>query len=310
MEKSQSLMQIELSDQDREDLVKLGSLRWGEDRIAAFFGWPRPLLTAAMNDTESEVSRLLLKGELKARFDIESRLMSDAVGGNMAAAKQFSELMHDREFKISKLDLFGGSEDTALFDKIQEYISSGCPGDLDTRQQLYVDSLQLIYGMATKFGERKTVKFLTKEPYCLKYDKARDLVAESIEMFNAGRHTSKMSLRYHTAEAYDTLYHAILDNARTSQDYALAASILDKKVKLLALNEPDPAILPPEQYAKTYRVLSLTTESLGLPPAKRAELAAQIDALDVPDREKRRLNMEAGVIDTDIVEILENASQD
>lgn len=301
---------ISLSDKNREDLVTVGGLRWDEGKIAAFFGWDRKTLHHILQDPENEISRLLLKGELEADFKLESKLMSDAQGGNLAAAKQFSELVRDRSFKLSKLDIFGGAEDKNLFEVIQRYVDAGCPGDLSTKEQLYIDMLQMIYSMNVKFGDRKTVKVLTREPYCLKYDRARDLIAESVELFNGGRRCSKEAMRYHAAETYDNLYHMILDAAKTPQEIALAGQMLEKKVKLLQLNEPDIPVLPPEQYMRTYRVASLSPEALGLPAANRDELAAQIDALDIPDSEKRRMRMEAGVIDMDIVEMLQNVVQE
>lgn len=301
---------ISLSDKNREDLVTIGGLRWDESKIAAFFGWDRKTLHHILQDPENEISRLLLRGEMEADFKLESKLMSDAQGGNLAAAKQFSELLRDRTFKLSKLDIFGGSEDKNLFEIIQRYIDAGCPGDLSTKEQLYIDMLQMIYSMDVKFGDRKTIKVLTREPYGLKYDRARDLVAEAVELFNGGRRCSKEAMRYHAAETYDNLYHMILESAKTPQEIALAGQMLEKKVKLLQLDQPDIPVLPPEQYMRTYRVASLSPEALGLPAANRDELGAQIDALEIPDTEKRRMKMEAGVIDMDIVEMLQNVVQE
>lgn len=290
--------------------MKLGGLRWTEEKIAAFFGWRLRDLRSELADSESEISRLLLQGELQADFKLEARLLADAQVGNLAAAKQFADLVRDRSFKLAKLDLFGGSDDKELFEKIQKYIDDGCPGDMSTKEQLYIDSLQMIYSMTIKFGERKTIKLLTKEPYSLKYDRAKDMLCESIELFNGGRRVSKDAMRHHIAETYDALYHTVLETARTNQDYALAASIMDRKAKLLQLDKPDEPEIPESQYQKVYRVLSLSPETLGLPAANRDELAAQIDALEVPDTEKKRLRMEAGVVDTDIVKMMQNVVQE
>lgn len=301
---------ISLNDEERNALVSLGSLRWDETKIAAYFGWPRNLLHAELENPESEVSKLLLKGELEAQFKLEFRLMTDAQGGNLSAAHQWRELMRDRSFKISKLDIFGGSEDPDIFKSIQKYIQAGSSKDMSVREQLYLDALQMIYSLSVKFGDRKTLRLLAKEPYCLPYHRAKDLIAEATELFNGGRRTSKIAMRHQIAESYDTLYHAILDRARTNQDYALAASVLEKKVKILELDKPDPVILPPEQYRKTFRLTTLTPEALGLPPANRDELGAQIDAMEgIDEHDRRRLLMEAGVIDTDIIEILKNGTE-
>ena len=299
---------IALTDKNREDLVQLGALRWPEDKIAAFFGWDRKALKLETSDPESEISRLLLRGELEADFKLEARLMSDAQEGNLTAAKQFSELMRDRSFRMSKLDLFGGAEKGELFEAIQKYLDKGCAGNLSTREQMYLEMLQIIYSFNNKLGDRRTLRLLTQEPYKMEYNRARDMMAEAVELFNGGRRATKESMRHHTAETYDNLYHMILDTAKTPQDIALAAAMLDKKVKLLRLDEPDPNILPPEQYMKTFRVLSLTTECLGLPAVNRDEVAAQIDALEIPDAEKKRIRMEAGVEDMDIVKMMEDVT--
>lgn len=238
--------------------------------------------------------------------NILERLKKDAASGNISAVKELREIARDRDFQLSKLDLFGGAEKEDIFTKIQEYYDNGRPGDLSEKEQLYLDLLQIVYSFETRFGTRNTLKILTAKPYSMKYDRARDIIAEAMEMFNAGRRVSREAMRQHIADSYDTLYHAVLASAKDSKDYALAASILDKKARILRLDQPDPEQLPAEQYARTYRLLSLSPELLGLPAANRDELAAQIAALDVPDATKRRLRMEARVVDMDIVEVLEN----
>lgn len=299
---------IVLSDENKEDLVKLGALRWSEEKIAGFFGWDKKALKAEISDPESEISRLLLRGELEADFKIEARLMSDAQSGNLAAAKQFNELMRDRSFRMSKLDLFGGAEKSDLFETIQRYLDKGCTGNLSTKEQLYLEMLQIIYSFNNKLGDRRTLRLLTQEPYKMEYNRARDMMAEAVELFNGGRRATKEAMRHHMAETYDNLAHMILDTAKTPQDIALAGTMFDKKMKLLKLDEPDPNILPPEQYMKTFRVLSLTTECLGLPSVNRDEVAAQIDALEIPEADKKRIRMEAGVEDMDIVKMMEDVT--
>lgn len=59
-------------------------------------------------------------------------------------------------------------------------------------------------------------------------------------------------------------------------------------------------------------MVSLDPESIGLPRADRRELKEIIDGVlvsGVPESERRRIEMEAGIIDFEIEEILENESQ-
>ncbi|MBQ9309892.1 MAG: hypothetical protein IJ222_03410 [Bacteroidales bacterium] len=303
--------QIILEDADREALVTLGGLRWSEDKIAAYFGWDRAALHKELSNPESEISKLILRGELRSAFKLESRLQADAEGGNLTAAKQFSDLMRDRSFKMSKLDLFGGAEDVSLFESVQKYIEAGSPGNMSAKEQLYIELLQIVYSLSVKFGDRKTLKLLAREPFSLSYAQSKEIICEAVELFNGGRQTSKEAMRHHIAQTYDTLYHAVIDNAKTTQDYALAAGILDKKVKILKLDQPDVERLPAELYHKPFIVRTMEPASLGLPAANRDRLAEQIDSLDdIPERDKRSIAMDAGIIDYDLSEKLHYASEE
>ena len=118
-------------------------------------------------------------------------------------------------------------------------------------------------------------------------------------------------MRQKTADQYDALYIAAMNAAKTSKDYKNAAEILDMKVKVLGLDREDVQVLTKQVYQIRYRVVSLDPESIGLPRANRRELEGIIDGVlaDSPDSERKRVKMEAGIIDYDIAEILEYESQ-
>ena len=301
-----ALLKITPSATELTELEKLGELRWSNEQIAIFFGWDPQALEAELANPASEIRRTLLKGELQATFAMESKLLEDAKSGNQTSVKAFTELVRDRSFKMTKLDLFGGAEDPELFEHIQQFLEKGSSEYLEADEQLYIQFLQMVYSFQVRFGDRKTVKLLARG-FNFNYDRAKEVLAEAVELFNAGRRNTKQALRYQIAESYDTLYHAILATAKTPQDLAMAAGILDKKAKLLRLDEPDPDEVKAEQYPRKFIVSSLTPEAIGLPAVNRDELAAQIDALGLTDSETERLKREAGVMDFDIVKALDNA---
>ncbi len=301
---------IGLTEEIRENLLNLGALGWPESDIAAFFGWDEALLRAECSNPDSEIAKLLARGRLQKRAEIEVRLMRDAVGGNLTAAKQFAEIMRDRSFQLSKLDIFGGPADEGAFERLQEYIASGSPGTLSENEQRYIDLLVLIYSMDGQHGKRKTIRFLTRPPFGFTYNRASDLYAEAVEMFFANRKVSKDALRAKMADQFDTLYALTMASAKTPKDYEIAANILAQKGKIQRLDQDDPIVLPADQYQKRFRLLSLTPEVIGLTPANRDVLAAQIDSTLEPDSVKRRLRMEAGIEDVDIIEILGNVVQE
>lgn len=286
------------------------------DRIAylAALGWPdNEIFISEGIDEKSvpeEVREAIEHGRLKKRADIEIAVARAAASGTPEAVKQFNEVVRDKSFSLSKLDLFGGPEDEGAFERIQDYIAGGSKGNLSQKEQVYIDLLTMIYSLDGQWGKRRTIKFLTSKPFSFSYEQASNMYAESIEMFFANRKVSKEAMRAKMADQYDTLYVLAMQNARTTKDFEIAAGILSSKAKVLRLEQDDPQQLPAENYSKQFRVLSLSPEVIGLPRANRDELARQIDGIVAPEAVKKRLRVDAGIDDLDIVKLMDNVVQE
>ena len=286
------------------------------DRIAnlAALGWPdNEIFISEGIDEKSvpeEVREAIEHGRLKKRADIEIAVARAAANGTPEAVKQFNEVVRDKSFSLSKLDLFGGPEDEGAFERIQDYIAGGSKGNLSQKEQVYIDLLTMIYSLDGQWGKRRTIKFLTSKPFSFSYEQASNMYAESIEMFFANRKVSKEAMRAKMADQYDTLYALAMQNARTTKDFEIAAGILSSKAKVLRLEQDDPQQLPAENYSKQFRVLSLSPEVIGLPRANRDELARQIDGIVAPEAVKKRLRVDAGIDDLDIVKFMDNVAQE
>ena len=286
------------------------------DRIAylAALGWPDNEIFISEGIEEKsvpeEVREAIEHGRLKKRADIEIAVARAAASGTPEAVKQFNEVVRDKSFSISKLDLFGGPEDEGAFERIQDYIAGGSKGNLSQKEQVYIDLLTMIYSLDGQWGKRRTIKFLTSKPFSFSYEQASNMYAESIEMFFANRKVSKEAMRAKMADQYDTLYALAMQNARTTKDFEIAAGILSGKAKVLRLDQDDPQQLPAENYSKQFRVLSLSPEVIGLPRANRDELARQIDGIVAPEAVKKRLRVDAGIDDLDIVKLMDNVAQE
>lgn len=286
------------------------------DRIAnlAALGWPdNEIFISEGIDEKSvpeEVREAIEHGRLKKRADIEIAVARAAASGTTEAVKQFNEVVRDKSFSLSKLDLFGGPEDEGAFERIQDYIASGSRGNLSQKEQVYIDLLTMIYSLDGQWGKRRTIKFLTSKPFSFSYEQASNMYAEAIEMFFANRKVSKEAMRAKMADQYDTLYTLAMQNARTTKDFEIAAGILSSKAKVLRLDQDDPQQLPAENYSKQFRVLSLSPEVIGLPRANRDELARQIDGIVAPEAVKKRLRVDAGIDDLDIVKLMDNVAQE
>lgn len=293
-----------------DDVGYLCATGWTDDELTVYVGLSPEEFRLDMADEGSPLYKAVIRGRLQKRAEIEIAAAKAAATGDDKAISRYSEIVRDKSFSVSKLDLFGGAESPETFERIQDYISNGSTGSLSSKEQIYIDILVMIYSLDGQFGKRKTIRFLTSEPFCFSYQRASDMYSESLEMFFCNRKISKEALRQKMADQFDSLYIAARDAARCAKDYEIAAGILVNKAKALQLDKDDPEKLPAELYMKQYRVLSLTPQSVGLPPADRLELARQIDDIVAPEQVRRRLKMDAGVEDMDIVDILENASQE
>lgn len=300
-----------LTDGDRDILRKLGALNWSEKDIAGYFGFDPLWFHEQWTNPDSEMSRLVRQGGLQERAKVEMAIFRNAQSGDIDSVSKFQEITRDKSFSMSKLDLFGGTADMDAFSRVQDYIASGSKGRLSDDEAIYIDLLTMVYSLDGRFGKRKTIKFLTSHPFDFSYERAANIYAEAVEMFYGNRNVSRDALRAKAADQYDALYHLALDAAKTTKDYEIASGILTQKSRVLNLDKEDPVQLPPQQYQKQYRLLSLSPESIGLPPANRDELARQIDSMtDIPETERERLRMEASIDDMDIVKVLENVTQE
>lgn len=299
---------------DPETLIALhafGALYWSTDDIAEWFGitdlaWWQ----AETNNRMSWISRAIRKGELQERAKVELKVLQGARAGNEDDVATYRSMMRDKSFALSKLNLFGGADDEILWQKIQTYISTGCPGTLSDKEQNYLDLLNLIYSLDSQFGKRRVVQFLTKEPFGFSHAQASTLYADATELYHANRKISREALKEKTADMFDSLYHAAVATAKTPSDYAVAADILAKKSKLLRLDQEEVPKLDPSVYQRFPTVVSLDPQSIGLQKADRRILSEIINKLPAPASEKSRIQMEAGIIDMDIEKMLEHESQE
>lgn len=304
----------ELTPELLDDLSSLAALGWTDAELAGFLDITERQLAAILADPTStddpNIRDAIKRGQLEKRAKIELAVVRGAMEGDSGSIDQFRDIVRDKSFSISKLDLFGGAEKEGAFERIQEYIASGSKGDLSDKERVYIDLLTLVYSLDGQYGKRRTVRFLTSEPFGLPYQRAADIYSEAMELFYCNRKVSKDALRNKMADQFDTLYVAARDAAKTSKDYAVAADILVNKARALQLDRDDPAKLPAEIYQPMFRLLSATPESIGLPAANRDELERQIETVVAPEAVKRRLRTDAGITDLDIVKYLEDAKEE
>ena len=223
----------ELTTELLDDLSSLAAIGWTDAELAGFLDITERQLDVILADPvtidDQRISNAIKRGQLEKRAKIELAVVRGAMRGDADSVEQFRDIVRDKSFTISKLDLFGGAEKEGAFEKIQEYIASGSKGNLSDKEQIYIDLLTLIYSLDGQYGKRRTIKFLTSAPFGIPYQRAADIYSEAVELFFCNRKVSKEAMRNKMADQFDTLYVAARDAAKTSKDYAVAADILANK---------------------------------------------------------------------------------
>lgn len=255
---------------------------------------------------EHPIPKMNGKGELDLTHP--EAIILDALG-----LARYQDVAKDKTGVLKRIDLFGGPLNGGAWDAIQEYIASGSRGTLSPREQHYLDLMNLVFSLDGQYGKRNTIRFLVSPYFGFSYEQANNLWSEAVEMFYANRKVSKDAMRAKTADQLDAAYVAAINAAKTSKDYKNAAEILKMKAEVLGLDHDDPVILTPQVYRRPYVVLSLDPASIGLPVQDRRELKSILGEVvkteDIPSSEQRRLEMEMGLRDYDIMERLEDESQ-
>ena len=192
---------------------------------------------------------------------------------------------------------------TSHYDVLQDYIASGCTMDLTDEEQEYYNALYAVLGISRKHGKEAAVSFLMRAAR-VERSRARQMYAEALNLFYVNDNIENEA---HRNMLFDNLQKAalvVLQNATSSKDMEVYGNLLTQAARIKQLDKPDP-VKPIEPDEKPIKVYDLHTEAVGLPSSNRNELAKLIDNLQgVSEKEKVRLRRDAGVIDVDIEEMI------
>ncbi len=280
---------INLTDEVKEEMEKLSALGYTHEEMAIYFEFDVDVFHKAASDPDSNISYHIKRGELMSLAKIQMALLDDAERGNVTASQQLGKIRRNRSWQLSKLDVFAGIQDKKLIERLEDYIQSGSINQLSVEEAIYVDALSLIHSLSRKYGRRNTVAFFTQEPFNLKHARAREMYDEAISLFYTDRNIEKKALRHQKAEQLEEAARIVFENAESAKDYEVYGDLIMKAAKLQQLDKEDPEKLPKEIYQKPIRVLSLDTETIGLPKIDRQALAREIEELEIPERDKIRL---------------------
>ncbi|RHA57638.1 hypothetical protein DW932_18165 [Bacteroides intestinalis] len=198
--------------------------------------------------------------------------------------------------------------DKSYFDTLQDYIASGCTMELTADELDYYNALYALVGINRKYGKDNAVAFLMHEPFNVERMRARKMYSEAINLFYLN---DTIESNAHRNLMYDNLMKAaqvVLQNAVSSKDMEVYGNLNVQAAKIKQLDKPDP-VKPKEIDEKPIKIYDLNPEAVGLDAANRQILAAQIDSVDLPEREKVRLKRDANIVDIDFEEMLNDQEE-
>lgn len=198
--------------------------------------------------------------------------------------------------------------DKSYFDTLQDYIASGCTMELTDDELSYYDALYALVGINRKYGRDNAIAFLMHEPFNVERMRATRMYSEAINLFYLN---DTIENDAHRNMMYNNLMKAaqvVLQNAVNSKDMEVYGNLNIQAAKIKQLDKPDP-VKPKEIDDKPIKVYDLDPTSVGLDVANRQILAAQIDSVDLPNREKIRLKRDANIVDIDFEEMLNDQEE-
>ena len=292
----------------QEKIRVLAGLNYTPREIADYFKVDREQFIAEASDAGSIVRQLIEQGQIRVAADISLKLYANAKDGDVPSIQQLGRIRREKAFQVSKLDLFGGFEDKEIYEKLNEYISSGCSASLSRDEQTFFELLSTINSLDRKFGKRNTVRLLVAQ-YGMTYAKAVDLYEQADALFYSNRNSDREALRNKYADMLYDWAVQVADTAQSAKDFEIAGDLMMKSRAARGLDREDIQKLPAAMYLRPIRVFSLTPEISGLPRVNRQQLAQHIAALQIPERERRRVRNDAFIEDVNIEEFIAYAEQ-
>ena len=198
--------------------------------------------------------------------------------------------------------------DTSHFDTLQDYLASGCTLELTDEEMDYYNALYALVGIHRKYGKDNAIAFLMHPPFNVERSRARRMYAEALNLFYLNDTVENDAYRNIIFDNLQKAALAVLQNATSAKDMEVYGNLQTQawKVKLLDKPDPEKVQLPADKPVKVY---DLDPAAVGLPSANRHELGRQIDAIDLPEKEKVRLKRDANIEDIDFEEMLDDTKE-
>lgn len=200
--------------------------------------------------------------------------------------------------------------EVSRYHEIAEYIENGSKSKLSDDEIEYLDILCKMNSMRKRYGLNQTIAFFTKEPYNISLYRSKQMFEESINLFYSDEIIDKNAARNLKAEQFEQAAQLALEAAQSVKDLEVYRALLWDSYKARQLDQPDPIQVPKELYERPIKIYSLNPAQVKLPSIDRNALAAEIDALDESESNKKRWKQEALIEDVDFIPMLNDQTDE
>lgn len=196
--------------------------------------------------------------------------------------------------------------DNLKYEELQEYILSGKSGKMSEELVSYLGLLEVVRSMYSKYQSKAAIiKTLTSKVYGLSEYNANRCFTQSINFFHSNNDIKKDAWRNILADML--MNGAYL--AWEQNDVEAYRRSLVSVAEMRQLNMPDAVQLPQSVYDKRPNIYITDPSFFGLTDDTR-ELAAYIDALDVPEKTKLLAKRDARIAESAEFKIFDDEDEE
>ncbi|WP_196890381.1 hypothetical protein [Aureivirga marina] len=183
------------------------------------------------------------------------------------------------------------------YEILTEWVANGKNDVLDEEMTLYLEQIDLVRDLYYKWKVKKQiVKILLQKYPDLSKAAAETRYHDSMNFFYSDRQTKKEAYRAMLAEKIETLANLAATTARDEKGIITAGKLLKMAYEVSGAGEKEPEKLPEHLLIPKTPIYTINADHIeDLERVDRNMLAAQIDSMDITEKQKDKLKSEAQV---------------
>jgi len=195
--------------------------------------------------------------------------------------------------------------DNSYYDRLQDYIQSGCETELNQDELDYYNALYAMLGIYRKYGRQNAINVMINPPFSTTRRVANRMMDETINLFYLNDKIEKEAYRNMIFNNLDNAAKVVLRTAKSVESMEIYGKLMMQAYKVKGLDQPDEKkeVVQDEKEIKIY---SLNPQAVGIPSINRDEIAGIIDNLKVSEKDRTRIKQDANIEDVDFEEVIDD----